>query len=267
MRANRAKRLMAEGGFVFNGFFNLPDPMVVELMGKAGYDAVSIDLEHMAWGPDLVRQLIMAAEVAAVTFNVAVTPGDWGTVLRVLNAGAQSIQVKNCNTLAFAKEAVAAVRYPPIGERGAHSYARSSGYGEMPYTEHTASSNEETLLILTIEHVDGLDIVEEIAAMKGVDAISFGPHDLAESMGIRDGGDPRVREAIEEAAEKIRTIGQAKLALAVGYPRLKFTMEDLLRLGTAWGTVNPTPELVMLNGMKANLAALRSAEDAARAVA
>jgi 2-keto-3-deoxy-L-rhamnonate aldolase RhmA len=215
MRTNRAKAKIVNGELALNGFFYLPDPITVELMGQAGYDAVSMDLQHMAWGLDRVRMLIMAAELAGVSPIVRIAPGDWGTALKVLDAGAQGIMVSHVHSLEIAKAAVDAVRYAPLGDRGAHSYTRASGFGSTPYKEHTASSNEEILLVLTIEDAPGLDIVEDIAALDGVDVITFGPHDLAESMGIRDAGDPRVREAITTAVGKVRDVGKARFGLPI----------------------------------------------------
>lgn len=267
MRPNRAKTQMADGHLALNGFFFLPDPMTVELMGKAGYDAISIDLEHMAWSFDRVRELIMAAELSGVTPIVRVAAGDWGAALKVLDAGAQGIIVSHVDSVEIAKAAVDAVRFAPLGARGVHSLARSVEYGEVPYAEHTASSNEQVLLVLTIEDVAALDSLDEIATLDGVDVISFGPHDLAESMGVHDAGDPRVRSIIEEAAARLRAANGAKLGLPLGYSRLNFTIDDLVRLGVSWGSMFPTPERLMLDAMKAAIAAVRRDALVAKALA
>jgi 2-keto-3-deoxy-L-rhamnonate aldolase RhmA len=267
MGPNRAKAKLVNGELALNGFFYLPDPITVELMGLAGYDAVSMDLQHMAWGLDRVRKLIMTAELAGVAPIVRIAPGDWGTALKVLDAGAQGIMVSHVHSLDVAKAAVDAVRYAPLGDRGAHSYTRASAYGTLEYKEHTRTSNEQVLLILTIEDAPGLDVVEDIAALEGVDVLTFGPHDLAESMGIRDPGDARVRDAIVRAVGQVRDVGGARFGLPIGYPRLKFTIQELIELGASWGSVMPTPEALMLRAMKEAVGAVREGEAVARAAA
>jgi 2-keto-3-deoxy-L-rhamnonate aldolase RhmA len=264
MRSNRAKAKIANGELALNGFFYIPDPTVVELMGQAGYDAVSFDLQHLAWDLDTVRRLILAADFAGVAPIVRIGPGDWGTALRTLDAGAQGIMVSDISSLEIAREAVDAVRYAPVGRRGAHGYIRASGYGATPWQEHTASSNEEVLLIVTVEDQHSLEAVEDIAALDGVDVITFGPHDLAESMGIHHAGDPRVREAIMTGVEKIKAVGKARFGLPTGYPAMKFTVEELIELGGAWTSVMPPADQLMLRAMKEAVGAARASEANAR---
>lgn len=267
MRPNRAKLRIANGELAVNGMSFLPEPGIVELMGHAGYDAVTFDLEHMAWGFDRVRQLIATAELAELTPVVRIAERDWATVLKVLDAGAQGILVPHVDSLETAIAARDAVRYPPVGKRGAHSYTRAASFGQVPYADYTVEANEQVLLLLTIEDAAGLDYVEEIASLEGVDLLTFGPHDLAESMGIRDAGDPRVRAAIEEAVGKVKALGKAGFGLPLGYPRLRFTIEDMIRLGGSWGTVMPPPEVLMLSAMKDAVGSVRRDEAAARALA
>ena len=86
-------------------------------------------------------------------------------ILRILDMGAQGIQVPHVSGVEDAKQAVAAVRYPPLGERGAAGSTRAAGYGSVPWNEHVQTSNEEILLIVMTEDLHGIAEIEEIAAL------------------------------------------------------------------------------------------------------
>ena len=100
-------------------------------------------------------------------------------ILRILDMGAQGIQVPHISGLEDAKRAVAAVRYPPLGERGAAGSTRAAGYGSIAWREHVRTSNEEILLTAMTEDLHGIRDIEAIAALDGIDLISLAPTDLS----------------------------------------------------------------------------------------
>jgi 4-hydroxy-2-oxoheptanedioate aldolase len=257
MRTNRVKQRLRDGKIALSGFVHLADPTLVEILGMAGFDGVFIDMEHTTFDLTLVKEMIRASDVVGVTSIVRIPEGDWAVVLRLLDAGAQGIWVPHVDGVETAKLAIDAVRYPPLGRRGAIGFSRATNFGAVSWDEHVRSSNDEVLLVLSIEDEAGLEQIELIAALDGVDLVNIGPHDLATSMGITDLDDPRLREAVEGGANLVRKVGKAGMDLTIGHPMLPLTIADLKRLGCASTSVNPPPEVEILAILQERVAGLR----------
>lgn len=182
---------------------------VAELVGALGPDWVIVDAEHSPQTlPGIVEQL-RALEAAAV-FTVVRAPSKDPAVLgRLLDIGARGVMVPMVETAEEAEAVVAATRYPPRGRRGVGGgFARAtrwSGIGD--YLERAEDAHS---VIVQVETLAGLDVVGEIAAVEGVDAVFIGPADLAASAGLL--GQPRhrdVQSAIDRAIPAIRAHGAA----------------------------------------------------------
>ena len=151
MRQNRVKKVMREGQLAIGTYVALGDPQVVEIIGLAGFDAAFIDMEHTTFDLTLVEEMIRAADLAGVTSIVRIPGNDSSLILRLLDAGAEGIIVPHVEGLEGAKRAVDAVRYPPLGQRGAAGGTRAARFGTIPWTEHTQQSNDEILLSVMVE--------------------------------------------------------------------------------------------------------------------
>ena len=115
MRQNRVKKVMREGQLAIGTYVALGDPQVVEIIGLAGFDAAFIDMEHTTFDLTLVEEMIRAADLAGVTSIVRIPGNDSSLILRLLDAGAEGIIIPHVEGLEGAKQAVDAVRYPPLG--------------------------------------------------------------------------------------------------------------------------------------------------------
>jgi 2-keto-3-deoxy-L-rhamnonate aldolase RhmA len=260
VQPNRVKQRIRKGQLALNTYLYLTDPAVIELVGHAGFDAATIDLEHFGFDLSTVRQMIVAADLAGIVSIVRVPAGEWSLVLQVLEAGANGIQVTQVRDVSTAREAVEAVRYPPLGHRGALGSSRAARFGEVSWQEHVRSSNDEVLLIMQLESGEALDHLEDIAAVDGIDLIVIGPHDLAESMGIRTPNDERLRDAIEAAATRLGRLGKAGLGLSLGHPVLELTVDDLKRLGVVYSSLQPSVDRRMLLALQSAVKDVRDAE-------
>jgi len=215
MRQNRVKRVMREGGLAIVSHVGFADPAVIEIIALAGFDGAFIDMEHTVFDLQLVGEMIRVADLSGITSIVRVPDNDAKLILRVLDMGAQGIQVPHIEGIEGAKRAVQAVRYPPLGQRGGAGTTRAAGYGSLPWQEHMQSSNEEILLTVMTEDLQGIKDIEAIAALDGVDLISLGPTDLSTALGITNPKDPRLRQTVEELVGKVNRIGKAKVYLPV----------------------------------------------------
>jgi 4-hydroxy-2-oxoheptanedioate aldolase len=180
MQPNRVKNIMNEGGLALATHMGgLAEPQIVEIIGLAGFDGVFIDLEHSTFDLHDVQAMVVAAELVGIT-PIVRTPGfDPAFILRLLDCGVQGILVPHVDSAEVAREAVQAVRYPPLGDRGMAAGSRAAGYGTIPVREHMDQSNREILLACIIEDVAGIERIEEIAAVDGLDLIAVGPSDLS----------------------------------------------------------------------------------------
>ncbi|MET0170850.1 MAG: aldolase/citrate lyase family protein [Agrobacterium vaccinii] len=161
-------------------FAAIPHPVAIEVVAAAGPDFICIDAEHSQIGRELIENLIRAADVHRVPAMVRVPGHAPESIAGVLDAGAAGVLVPRVSTAAHAKAAVAATRYPPVGERGVGP-GRAAGYGyRIP--DYLKRANESLVLAIQIETAEGLANVEEIVAVEGIDVIFIGPGDLSVSI-------------------------------------------------------------------------------------
>ena len=246
MRQNRVKKLMREGKLALGKYVSLADPQVVEIIGIAGLDAAFIDMEHTGFDLRTVEEMIRASDLAGVTSMVRVPDNDAKLILRILDMGAEGIIVPHIEGLEGAKRAVDAVRYPPLGDRGGAGGTRAARFGSVPWNEHVQQSNNEIVLSVMTEDDKGINDVEAIAALDGVDLVSIGPTDLSQTLGVTDPADPRLRDKVNEIAEQVKSIGKAKLQIPMGHAALPLTPQDLLDLGVGYTHVAPAPPAILM---------------------
>ena len=246
MRPNRVKQRIRDGEIAWGGYVNLADPAVVEIIGLAGFDSAFIDMEHATFDVRTVLEMVRAADLAGITSLVRVPDTDPKFILRILEAGAQGIQVPGVQTRKQAEIAVNAVKYPPRGRRGAAGATRSARFGTVSWNDHVETSNRETLLCCMIEDERGVENLEEIASLDGVDLISVGPADLSQSLGITQPDDPKLRAAVDDISSRLKKIGNAKLSLPYGNAWLPLSVADLKRLGVGYSNVEPSDARAIL---------------------
>jgi 4-hydroxy-2-oxoheptanedioate aldolase len=134
---------------------------------------------------------------------------DPALIKQYLDIGAQTLLLPLVDNAAQARELVRAVRYPPEGIRGvAASLARAAHWnGVKDYVKH---ANAEVCLVVQVETRQGLENLDAILAVDGVDGVFIGPADLAASLGhLGEAGHPEVRTAIEDALRRIAAAGKA----------------------------------------------------------
>lgn len=183
MRRVDLKGCLQAGQRLFGGFLNAASPVTAEVMALAGYDCLLIDREH---GPgDLLaaQGQITAIRSTGCGVLMRVPANDPVELKRALDLGLDGVMVPAVNSAGDARAAVAACRYPPAGIRGvAPGIVRASGYG-TDLAGYMAACEREFLLMCQIETKAGLDAVEAIAAVDGVDMLFVGPYDLSANLG------------------------------------------------------------------------------------
>jgi 4-hydroxy-2-oxoheptanedioate aldolase len=185
----------------------LATPYTAEICARAGYDWLLFDGEH---APNTLQTLLAQLQAVAPmpTEPIARVPtGDPVSIKHYLDIGFRTLLVPMVDSAEQAERIVAASRFPPRGTRGvASATSRASGFGAEP--GYLANAHERTCIIAQIESRRGLDALEEIAAVEGIDALFIGPADLAASLGyLGEPGHAEVQDAIGVAIERARRAG------------------------------------------------------------
>lgn len=223
---NAFKKNLAEGKLQLGFWSALCSPIVADILSEAGYDWLVLDAEHSPNDPvDLMHQL-MAMEHQQTTMPVVRVPwNDQVFIKRVLDVGARTLLVPMIENAEQARAAVAACRYPPEGMRGVAGSVRASRYGRIK--DYHKKANAEICLLLQVETRPGLDALEEIAAVEGVDGVFIGPADLSAALGyLGDNRNPAVREAILGALSRLKKAGKPAGILAPVEEDAKFWIDQ-----------------------------------------
>lgn len=162
-------------------WITLAHPAIAEIMAKAGFEWLVIDLEHSVITLREAEELIRTIDLCGAKPYVRVTANDANQIKRVLDAGAQGIIVPMINSLEEVEKASNAMFYPPKGKRSV-GLARAQGYGVEFHAYFKKHKNFD--LIVQIEHIDAIAELENILSHKNLDGFIIGPYDLSASMKI-----------------------------------------------------------------------------------
>lgn len=221
-------------------WLNLGSSMTAEIAATAGFDWVVIDLEHGAGDHESCLHELQAIARTPAAPIVRIAWNEAPRFKRVLDLGAAGVVVPYVTTQAEAEQAVAAMRYPPQGIRGAASLHRAANFGR-DFGDYLATANENLLTVLQIETEATLDVVGDIAAVDGADVLFVGPLDLSISMGIPSQFDhPRFRDALKKVADAAKSHGKAAGILLNEPDQIARTLEDgftFVGLGSDGGVV------------------------------
>jgi 2-keto-3-deoxy-L-rhamnonate aldolase RhmA len=178
------------------------DPSILMLMKAAGLDFARVDMEHTSLGIETIGA--MAAMARALDFPIAVRPPaanrEW--ITRLLDVGVWNLHCPQVESAAHAAEIVAASRYAPRGLRGNGGLSAATEFSTaMTLAERRAFANREVFVTVMIETADAFKELDEIAGMKGIDALTLGPADLAQDLGVF--GKPEQGKVINEKRDLI----------------------------------------------------------------
>jgi len=181
---NGLRHALQAGRCAVGSWVNTLSPVAAELMSAAGFDFLAVDAEHSA--VDLLQAQILFQAIRSGNPDCAplvrLPSNDYAVTKRFMDAGAFGVIAPLINIPDDAKEVVRAVKYPPDGDRGV-GFCRANMYG-MHFDEAIANANNQTLVCVQIEHIEGVRNIDEILSVPGVDAVFVGPYDLTASMGI-----------------------------------------------------------------------------------
>jgi 4-hydroxy-2-oxoheptanedioate aldolase len=204
---NHFKRAIIAGRQQIGLWCSLPGGFAAELLAGSGFDWLLIDTEHSPGDPLTVLEQLQA--VAPYHVSPIVRPASNDTVLikRFLDMGAQTLLIPYVQNAEEARAAVAAMHYAPRGVRGVAGTTRATRFGRVE--DYHKRASEELCLLVQVETQESLNVLEDIAAVDGVDGVFVGPGDLAASLGYAGQlMHPIVVAAVEDAIKRIRACGK-----------------------------------------------------------
>jgi 2-keto-3-deoxy-L-rhamnonate aldolase RhmA len=193
---DNAYRVRAERGEVQLGTWitMIRTPAVLTLLKAAGLDFARVDMEHSPFSMETVAD--MATLARALDFPIVVRPpeGNREWITRLLDAGVWNLHVPQVDTPAQAAAVAACARYAPLGERGMYGFGPHTMYETLAPAEHMAAANARVHVTAMLETKQALDRLDESAATPGIDALTIGPTDLAQNLGVL--GTPAQRDTL-----------------------------------------------------------------------
>jgi 2-keto-3-deoxy-L-rhamnonate aldolase RhmA len=254
---NPVKRLLKEGKPVVGLTMTIPSPDVAHQAARLGFDFLWIETEHSPISLESLRSIVLATSGTACMPITRVPVNEIWTAKRALDAGSMGVIFPFTSTPELARQAVAACRYPPLGQRG---FGPGLATLRWPAPGSYADfADENVLVVVIIEEAEAVDRIDEIAAVPGIDVLFIGPNDLSFSLGLRG----RQNEAkLQEAIAKVLAAGK-RHGIPVGRPAGAEQIQGFIKEGFQF--FQAASELGMMSaGARGLLEALGKRRDPAR---
>ncbi len=231
MRDNPVKQTLNGGSNSLGTFiFEFNTTGIARIAAVAGAEFVVFDMEHTGWSVESIRTLIATTPEQTVPI-VRVPSTEYHFIARTLDMGAMGVMVPMVETVEQAKLIVHSAKYPPAGRRGAAFGIAHDDYQGGNVQEKMVQSNTQQLLIAQIETATGVENVDSIAAVEGIDVLWIGHFDLSTSLGIPAQFDhPKFQAAIRRVLEASREHGKIGGFMADGIKNARSLLEQGFRM-------------------------------------
>jgi 2-keto-3-deoxy-L-rhamnonate aldolase RhmA len=199
------RKRLEQGDPLIGAFLTLPSPEIAEIFAEAGYDWLFVDMEHTTLDVQDVQRILHAVgEKCACLIRVPSQDEAW--LKKVLDAGADGVIFPHVNSADEVRDIVEKCLYPPDGSRSV-GLARAQKYG-LQFDSYIEQANQTVAIIPQIEHVDGVQNIEEIVKVPGISAVFIGPYDLSGSLEkLGEIKDPLVQENIAKIKDACKEAG------------------------------------------------------------
>jgi len=182
MSSSNLKEKLTNGKPTVGGWMQIPSASVGEIMGQSGYDWVAIDMEHGNFSPQILPDICRSLELGNTLPFVRVAQNHPKDIKHALEAGAKGIIVPMVENRGQMENAISWSLYPPDGARGI-GYSRANLFGKR-FKDYIDSINDELIIIAQIEHINAINVIDDILSLDRLDGIIIGPYDLSGSMGL-----------------------------------------------------------------------------------
>lgn len=175
------RKKLKSGKVSIGSWMQIPHGSVAEIMGHAGYDWVAVDLEHGSISTNQLPDLFRAIEAGGTLPLVRLSQAHPKDCKRSLDAGAGGVILPMVESAEQLKATIEHCAWPPVGQRGV-GFSRANLFGK--HFEGYKNEAQAPIVVAQIEHIRGVEELEHILKVPGLDAILIGPYDLSASMGL-----------------------------------------------------------------------------------
>jgi 4-hydroxy-2-oxoheptanedioate aldolase len=253
MRTNRLRELFELKQPAIMTWVSIPSSFAAELISHTGCDATCIDMQHSGIFVEQALPMLQAISATPSMPVARISQNNFFEINKVLDSGAYGVICPLINTAADAKQFVNASMYPPLGGRS-FGPARGLLYGGADYFQH---ANQTILRLAMIETAQGLDNLEEILAVPGLDGVFIGPSDLSLTLTQKSPVIDLTQGPLMPALKRIREITQARNAYAGVWCNTLDMAQAMIKMG--FDMVVPGQDAALLRqGMTDRVTALRT---------
>lgn len=275
-RRSRVKRVMREGKIALGTYANFTDSSQVEIAGLGGWDAVIMMWEYTSIDFSILEDQIRAAENVDLDYIVRIPETNTSFIKRVLDIGAHGIYLPHDGRgIEGIKQALAAMRYPPEGNRTLALRVRANGYGLYTGDERTVPQKsrpggyytdkwqswkervDDIVTIVPLEDRRAFDEVEEIAKLDGIDLFFVSVFDIADALGVPYTDREAILGKWEELGQIAKRYGK-KLCVPYDHTAQAITPPDLVRFNAGYAHVVPDATTILLKSYQAKTHEIRS---------
>jgi 2-dehydro-3-deoxyglucarate aldolase/4-hydroxy-2-oxoheptanedioate aldolase len=210
MQPNEIKQPLLKGETVVGAMtFEFFSPGMSAILANSGCRFVFYDMEHTGLGFETLKWLFATCRGLPIEPMVRVPRGEYTYLARALDLGARGVMVPMVESAEQARSIVQACRYPPVGRRGAAFGFAQDDYRGGDVGAKIRAAHERTLVVAQIETERGLEDVEGIARVDGIDVLWVGHFDLSNFLGMpAKFDDPRFDAAMRRVAKVARDNGK-----------------------------------------------------------
>jgi 4-hydroxy-2-oxoheptanedioate aldolase len=184
----------------------IPSHHTVEVLGASAYDFLLIDAEHPPTNPAIVHTQLMALAGSTAASMIKLPSLEPNLVKQYLDLGPDGLMAPNIDTASDAENFVSLTRYPPKGARGIAGAVRATAFTRDK--AYVGTAEQRLCRTAVIESAAGLDNLEAICAVDGIDVVFFGPSDLAAQLGhVGQPSNASVVAAVEDGIRRVRKAG------------------------------------------------------------
>jgi 4-hydroxy-2-oxoheptanedioate aldolase len=224
---NILKEKLKNGQTVIGTWSSLSSPNVINVLGATGLDFVVIDMEHGSMSFETAENMVRAAEASGISPIIRTWDDDGQTLLRTLETGTQSVMVPHVKTAEDAERIAKACKYFPEGNRGLSPYTRVHNFTHEGIDESLQKANQETLCGILVEGKEGLENLDNIVQIDGIDLIYLGLFDICQSVGLPGQvNHPDVLAEVVRCQKTIKSNGIAPGSMATDIDYVKMLKEN-----------------------------------------
>ena len=210
MRKSKIRAAIESGGKAHGLTLTFPEPTIAEWAGYLGFDYLHLDMEHGVFDWESAEMMCRVADMHGMTCTARIPNTEADTILRAFDRGLMGILCPHVDTAQQAERIAKAARFGPEGERSfGTSRGRDYGLNGKTPAEYMAEFNHEVTVAIQIETKNAVDTIDDILKVKGIDLITFGAQDLAQSLGHP--GHPEhddVVNAMKHVRERVKSAGR-----------------------------------------------------------